>query len=333
MAITSISMRSPCMLCRLTLLLLGIAGACQSAIAADEDKARQLLDEMTQAARTLNYDGVFVYQHDSHMDAMRIIHQADSANERERVVSLTGHAREVIRNDESVTIIFPDDQAVMVEKSRPYELLSSQLPRPIAKLDDYYDFAVKGSDRVAGRDSRIVAIQPRDHYRYGYRLWLDKKTDLMLRSELIGKDGKALEQFMFTRLEVVEVIPDSQLEPTITGTDFTWYENPDNAHDKTSQSHWQVEWLPAGFSMSNRTNERLADSPRPVHHMVFSDGVALVSVFAERISNKRGALIGPSRMGAVNAFARQMDDYQVVVVGEVPLITVRKIANAVSRQP
>lgn len=322
------------MLRRLTLILLGVAGTLsQPAIAADEDKARQLLDEMTRAARTLNYDGVFVYQHDVHMDAMRIIHQAESGTERERLFSLTGHAREVIRNDESVTCIFPDNQSVMVEKSRPYELLSSQLPQPVAKLDDYYAFALKGSDRVAGRDTRIVAIQPRDRYRYGYRLWLDSKTNLMLRSELIGEEGRALEQFMFTRIEVVEHIPDSQLEPTITGTDFTWYENPDDLHDKMSQLQWQVEWLPAGFSMSNTANELLADSPRPVHHMVFSDGLALVSVFVEKISNKRGALIGPSKMGAVNAFARQTDDHQVVVVGEVPLITVRKIANAVTHKP
>jgi len=322
------------MLIRLTLLLLGVGGVLsQPVIAADEAKARRLLDEMTQASRSLNYDGVFVYQHDSHMDAMRIIHQAESGTERERIYSLTGHAREVIRNDESVTGIFPDNQSVIVEKSRPYELLSSQLPQPVAQLADYYTFALKGTDRVAGRDTRIVAIQPRDRYRYGYRLWLDSKTNLMLRSELIGKDGKALEQFMFTRIEIVEEIPDSQLEPTVTGTDFTWYENPDDVHNKMSSSQWQVEWLPAGFSISNRTNELLADSPRPVHHMVFSDGLALVSVFVEKISNKRGALIGPSRMGAVNAFARQMDDHQIVVVGEVPRITVRKMANAVSHKP
>ena len=310
-----------------------ISGLSHAVADSEQQQARQLLEQMTEASRSLNYDGVFVYERDTQMDAMRIIHQANQGEERERLISLTGHAREVVRNDESVTCIFPDDQAVMVEKSRPYRLLSSQFPQSVSSLTDYYNFLIKGSDRVAGRDTHVVAIQPRDRFRYGYRLWIDKESGLMLRSELIGEQGQPLEQFMFTELDIMDEIPNRKLEPTITGADYTWYENPDDTHNKIENAEWRVEWLPAGFNISDRADELLANSPRPVHHMVFSDGLALVSVFVEKVNSESGTLIGPSKLGAVNAFARQADGHQVMVVGEVPPITVRKMANSVSHTP
>lgn len=317
--------------CLLPLLLL--AGGLSNSVLAEDDKARLLLDRMTEASRTLSYEGVFVYHRDSRMDAMRIIHQADQGAERERLIALTGHAREVVRNDESVTCIFPDDEAVLVEKSRPYKLPSAQISQPLDELAENYAFALAGKDRVAGRDAQIVVIQPRDRYRYGYRLWIDDATYLLLRSQLIGEQGKPLEQFMFTRLHVHEEIPTRQLEPTISGADYTWYENSDDSHGKAVDEGWQVEWLPKGFSISDRADELLADSPRPVQHLVFSDGLALISVFVEKISNENGVLIGPSRLGAVNAFAKRANGHQVMVVGEVPLVTVRQMADSVSYVP
>lgn len=318
--------------CLLTLLL-SLAGGMPFVALAQGTDARQLLEKMTEAYRTQNYEGVFVYRHDSRMDAMHIIHQANGSNERERMIALTGPAREVIRNNKSVTCIFPDDQAVLVEKSRPYKLPSAQLALSLEKLGENYAFTLAGEDRVAGHDAQIVAIQPRDRFRYGYRLWIDKDSHLLLRSELIGEQGKPLEQFMFTRLEIREQIPDSKLEPSITGTDYTWYENSDDLHNDSVDDNWQVGWLPNGFSITNRSDELLADSPRPVKHLVFTDGLAMVSVFVEKISGDSGILIGPSKRGAVNAFAREADGHQVMVVGEVPLITARQVANSVSYTP
>lgn len=319
-----------------SLLAICLASLFSSVVFAErqtEQQAQQLLESMTEAARTLNYDGVFVYQHNDQMDAMRVIHQSQDGKERERLISLTGYAREVIRNGETVTCIFPDDQSVMIEKSRPYELLSAQFPDSIVKLADSYDFKLAGSDRTAGREAEIVKIVPRDRFRYGYRLWIDKQTNMLLKTELFNELGQPLEQFMFTHLEIVDEIPDKLLEPTITGTDFTWYENPDDDHNQIMNSAWQVSWLPNGFTISDHADELLANSPHEVHHLVFSDGLALISVFVEEVSQNSSVMIGPSRLGAVNAFARQAEGYQVMVVGEVPAITVRQMANSVAYQP
>ncbi len=317
----------------LSLCLVVVPALADSGAGDTDAEARRLLDAMTEAGRTLDYDGVFVYRRNHQMDAMRIIHKSEDGRERERLISLSGHAREVIRNEKSVTCIFPDDQSVRVERSRPYQLLSSQFPSSVDKLADSYVFKTAGTGRTAGRDAQIIEIVPRDHFRYGYRLWLDEESHLLLKSELLNEEGKPMEQFMFTQLEIVDSIPDSLLEPAITGSDYSWYENPDDSHKPASEDEWKIGWLPAGFSVTDRSDELLADSPRPVHHMVVSDGLALVSVFVERVSDQEAARVGPSKLGAVHAFARHADKHQIMVIGEVPAITVRRVADGISQQP
>lgn len=301
--------------------------------ASDPSRAQQLLKAMTEASRTLNYDGVFIYQYNDRMDAMRIIHQAGEEAERERLISLTGTAREVIRNGQSVTCIFPDDQSIMVEKSLRYQLPPAQLPHSVTRLADSYRIELVGGGRIAGRDTQIIEILPRDRFRYGYRLWLDEKTHLLLKSELLDSQGQPLELFMFTQLEILDRVPDELLEPTINGSNYSWYENPDDRHTPIKDDAWQVSWLPSGFTISNRADELLANSPLPVQHLVYSDGMTLVSVFVEPVNLGSGVMIGPSRLGAVHAFARAVDGYQVIVIGEVPPITVRQMANSVAYQP
>ena len=293
-------------------------------------EAQQLINEMSRAVRELNYDGTFIYRHGDQVDTMRLIHKADGAGgEMERMYSLTGIAREVIRNNESVTCIFPDDQSVVVEKSRPQKFVA-QLPEPIESVAEYYNFTVAGTDRVAGRDAWVVDIQPRDMYRYGYHLWIDKDSKLLLKTELRNKSGHSLEEMMFTQIALLDSVPDELLKPAISGKDYTWFDNAgaaDRAERKDGK--WNVTWMPGGFSLKDHEQQSMATSRQPVEHMVFTDGLAVVSVFVEQILDEPPGKNGPSRMGGVNAFARFANGYQVTAVGEVPQATVQRMANSV----
>ncbi|MBI2993701.1 MAG: MucB/RseB C-terminal domain-containing protein [Gammaproteobacteria bacterium] len=290
-------------------------------------QAQELINRMSRAARDLNYDGVFIYRRSREMDTMRLIHKADAEGEHERLVTLTGMPREVIRDDQSVTCIFPDDQAVMVEKSRPRKFVA-QLPEPVERIAAYYSFNVEGQDRIAGRDAWVVNITPRDLYRYGYQLWIDKEHSLLLKSELKNKSGAPVEQIMFTQLEVRESIPDDLLRPTMTGQGYTWYHQA-SAEERADSGAggWQVTWMPNGFALSNHEKQSLVASGDPVDHLVFTDGLASVSVFIEKLHDV--PQIGPAQMGGVNAFARFADGFQVTAVGEVPQSTVQRMANSV----
>jgi sigma-E factor negative regulatory protein RseB len=296
-----------------------------------EVSAQTLINNMSDAVRNLNYDGVFIYLRGGQMNTLRLIHRAEDEGEVERLVSLTGSAREVIRNKDSVTCIFPDDEAVVVEKSRPRELLSSQLPESIDQLVNNYAFSILGQDRVAGRETWVVSIKPKDAYRYGYRFWIDQKTHFLLKSELKNRTGLLLEQVMFTQLKILDSIPDEMLKPSISGAGFTWHNNSQDVGQLDADTEkWSVGWMPAGFTKNKQELYPTSDQKRAVEHMVYSDGLAMVSIFIEKMEIGSGMSAGFSKMGGINTYAKTANGYQVTAVGEVPQATVQKMANSVT---
>lgn len=332
-SVVSQRLRSP-LACLLAAILFAIVAL---PVAADDtagESARTLINNMSMAVRKLNYDGVFIYLRGGEMNTLRLIHKADENGEIERLVSLTGAAREVIRDRETVTCYFPDDQAVVVEKSRPRELLSSQLPQSMEKLVNNYHFSIVGEDRVAGQLTWIVSIKPKDAFRYGYQFWIAQDNHFLLKSELRNRTGLLLEQIMFTQLHILEVVPADMLKPSISGKGYTWHNNLDKINDvATAGSHWQVGWMPDGFSKDSHETYPLADAQLPVNHMVYSDGLATVSIFIEKLVAGPELAEGLSRMGGVNAYARVTNGFQVTAVGEVPQATVQRMANSVNSVP
>lgn len=291
---------------------------------------QQLVGRMSQASHELNYDGIFIYRHGRQLDTMRIIHKKGPDGEEERLFSLTGHPREVIRNKNSVTCIFPANKAVIVEKSRPYDFPLEQLLEPVSSIAKYYKMSISGKGRIAGIPATIVTIQPNDNYRYGYQLWIDNKNSLLLKSELKNESGYPLEQIIFTKLDVVDSIPDKLLKPSISGKGFTRYDNTMlNQSSGINIHNWKVGWTPGGFTMSNNGQNAQSASGKNVDHMVYTDGVAMVSVFIDKMKNNSQFIPGASKMGAVNAYTSRAGAYQVTAVGEVPPTTVEKMAVSV----
>ena len=298
-----------------------------------QESARQWLDEMSTALQTLDYDGTFVYLHDNKLETMRIIHQMTEGGEKERLVSLTGSPREVLRDDRVVTCIMPDNKSVMVGMSRPRQPFPV-VPRDLDTLSLYYDLEDAGEGRMTGYMTRIIKITPKDTLRYGYRFWIDRETRMLLKFDLTDVDGKAIEQVMFTSLGVGERIPAAALKPSLTGDGYTWYrqENTGSKPKKnTGTPGWAVGRLPAGFRMVNFQHKRMRQDSEFAEHMVFSDGLATVSVYVEKLAQGQAPVTGLSSMGAVNAWRALVDGYQVTVIGEVPRTTVQMIARSVRR--
>ena len=298
------------------LLLPGVASA----------DAKMWLDRMSHAMQNLNYRGTFVYLHGSEIESMRIEHSRDETGERERLLSLNGEAREVIRDNNNVTCIWPGSKSVTVSKSRPRKPFPAALPN-IAELEMQYRFRSLGEERVAGKLSRVIAVEPRDSFRYGYKLWLDRESSLLLRSDLLDEMKRPIEQVMFTELEVLDHIPAEHFAPTLSGTDYTWVEEANSSMQPDLM--WKVSALPAGFELTSRYKKPMPPHDNAVEHMVFSDGLASVSLFIEPIKASESKLIGGSSMGGINVFGVVQDDYQITVVGEVPAETVEYIAKAV----
>ena len=288
------------------------------------------IERLISAARTLNYDATFVYSRDGQMHEMRIIHRYANGVERERLVTLSGSTREVLRDDTLVTCIIADRQAVVVGKSRPQALYGSAVLTGRG-YRDYYTLGLEGEDRVAGRTAEIVAIKPRDEFRFGYRLWVDQTSGLLLRSELLGGDNQVLERIVYLSLSTPEEIPDKLLEPEISGSGFSRYTSTPSKQAPSPSSEWGIGWLPPGFTMRERESTPLPEGRGPLEHQVYGDGLASLSVYIEELAPNAKSLDGVSRMGAMNAFGIMVGQYQVTIVGEVPGVTVQKVGRSVER--
>ena len=291
---------------------------------------------MAKAAQTLNYDGTFVYRNGDNTQSMRIIHRFGEDGERERLVALSGAAREVLRDRERVTCILPDSQSVVVAKSRPQSFPHSKLFESDDGFRRFYDMSVHKGERIAGRYTELVAVEPLDRFRYGYRLWMDRDTGLLLKSELIDEHDTIVEQLVYTNIDLPAEISDELLEPEISGAGYTWYMDDQPAPapnaDSPGASQWSPKWVPDGFELRDHARNSILESRDPVEHLVYSDGLASLSVFIERLDTASEPLDGLSSMGAVNAYGNMVDGYQVTVVGEVPAATVERVAMSIVRR-
>lgn len=303
----------------------------------DSGMVHSWLAKTSEAMRTLNYEGTFVYSHNGKLESMRIIHKVDAYGEHERLVSLNGEAREVIRNNTRITCILPASKSVVVDKSRPKQFFPfSMAARNINRLDKYYEFRLGKQERIAGRMAQRVSIKPRDIYRYGYRLWIDTESGILLKSDMLNTRGRSVEQVMFTDIRINHDIPSEALTPQIVGKEYKWFaddEKPSTEIKPLRTPEWKVSKLPQGYMMAESNHHRLPTSKWPVEHLVYTDGLATVSVYVEKLQGKDDSLHGVSHMGAVHAYGNVVDKHQVTVVGEVPQQAVELIGNSIVHMP
>jgi len=305
--------------------------ALQASAQSSGDNAREWLQRVSTAANTLDYDGIFVYHSGDWMETMRLIHRTGPKGTQARLIALSGAAREVIRDDNQVTCILPDTDSVLVSKSLHPAVAAFSVFSPNGDFSGHYKLQAAPGNRVAGRETEMVSIMPKDQFRYGYRLSVDRKSGFLLKSELLDHNGKVLEKIVYTSLELPKTIPDSLLKPGISGAGYSWYVS--EAPTKSAGgSSWAVEWVPEGFEMADSSTDPAGFGRMPVEHLVYNDGLTSVSVFIEKLKPGNKPLDGLSSMGAVNAFGFMIDGYQVTAVGEVPGVTVERVGRSVHRR-
>jgi len=299
----------------------------------------KLIERMAQAARKLNYDGVFVYRSGGHMQSLRVIHRGVGGAERERMITLDGAAREIVRDQQRVTCILPEQSTITVGKRSPPLISTASIfaPGRIAHdgIERRYVLGVGTGMRIAGRPTKLLAVEPRDRFRYGYRLFADEHTGLLLKSQLVnGADG-VLEELVYTSIAFPPRIDDALLNSSLTGDGYRRVainSLVDPVTSKAGKQGWKVGWLPDGFKMSERTREAFGPRRQGVRHLVYSDGLAYISVFIELAGLADAPPIGRSRTGAVSVFSTDKVGHRVTVVGAVPGETVERVGRSVTRR-
>jgi sigma-E factor negative regulatory protein RseB len=306
-----------------------LLGCLATAASAGEQGARDWLERMAQALATRNYQGKFVHLSDAESETMRIVHRVRDGRVVERLVSLDGSGREIIRNEDELVCYLHDKKTVLVEKRTDRDPLLAALPAYSDGLEAHYVIELGREAKLLGRRTQMIAVLPRDAFRYGYRLWLDSETAMPLKSQLCDRKGNVLEQILFSELDLQDDIPDSALKADVDAGTFEWLRPDGKAADSREVPEgWVVTELPAGFELTTSRVQPIAGTSGPVRHLVFSDGLASVSVFIEPGSDAE-AMQGLARVGSAYAYSIDLEGHQVTAVGEVPPETVKFIASAV----
>jgi sigma-E factor negative regulatory protein RseB len=307
------------------------------------DDPREWLDKMNQALATRNYDGTFFHLSEGRVETMRIVHRVKAGLVTERLQSMDGSGREFIRNNDELTCYLPDQHTVLVEPRQAHGPFLGSLPRFGADVDRFYLIESLPDTRILGRAARVIAVNPRDQYRFGYRLWLDQKTAMPLKTQLCDAHGQVIEQILFARLDMPETIADADLTPAVRTQGMHWVRQ--GASDDSAipdLSAFRASELPPGFHLTVSGAQNLGGAALPASHLVYSDGLATVSVFVEAPpaaaapgANESAAaaaeppMEGLARVGSGFAFSTVVQGHQVTAVGEVPARTVEFIAHSV----
>ncbi len=314
-----------------------LAGSPQAVAGEDEADIFAVLRAMNRALEEATYRGILVHVHDREMDAIEIVHQGGPGG-RERLFSLTGEPREVIRGPRGVTCILPRQRTIMVDHSLPQGPAGEGLTAAPERLGSHYRFRTEGSDRVAGLDALVIVIEPRDPYRYGHRFWVDARTHLPLRSELFTLDGRLLARLMYASIEYLEHLPDEAFAPRLTGEGFRTLRNRPVEHPMEQDGRPQgtyrpavrIRWVPPGFLRTAHRWHGMPMSESMVEHLLYSDGLASFSIYVEQgPSAGTHHLEGTAAMGSVHASGRRLGSLHVTVVGEVPAATVERVAASI----
>lgn len=314
----------------ITSLLFSFSGFALAAPASSE-QVEFWLSKMHHAAHMLNYKGIFVYGQKDNLSSMQIVHSQDELGERERLLSLDGTGREVIRTKDSVICILPDSKSVMVEKTRPKSNFPPAFPVKLNELANNYDFYLSAKEMVAGQIAQKIVINPKDKYRYGHMLWIDDKKGLLLKTYLIDDRGQVVEKFMFTQIDYMEKVPDALLQASVKGENYIWYESGKaKKHELQKLSKWGVKNLPKGFKSDMSRKHVMPRSGIAMEQLMYTDGLASISVFIEKHSDDESLLSGSSYMGAINACGQDLNSgVHVTVIGEVPHASVKMICDSV----
>jgi sigma-E factor negative regulatory protein RseB len=312
------------------------------------EDARQWLEKMNHALASRNYDGTFFHLSNGRVETMRIVHRVRAGRVMERLQLLDGPGREFVRNNDELTCYLPDQHTILVEPRQDRGPLLGALPQFGADTIQYYRLETLPDDRILGRTVHVIAVNPKDHFRFGYRLWLDEKTALPLKTQLCDSHGEVLEQIAFARLDLPENIADSELAPTVKTDGMRWVrQGPAQAAAASTLSGFRASELPPGFKLTVEGAQTIGDASAPASHLVYSDGLATVSVFIEAQppaaapgagtgSDPAASAVpvdvpvqGLARVGSGYAFSTVVQGHQVTAVGEVPALTVEFIAHSV----
>lgn len=297
------------------------------------DEALNWLSRISSAGQRMNYSGIFVYQSGSGFETSRITHVVDAGGERERLEVLDGSPREVIRRNREVKCVLPDTRTIIIDRSGRQRSFPSRLGDAHRTLSQFYDVGLGAVERVAGFDTRLVVLAPRDDLRYRHEFWAELSTGLLLKSRMLDENGNVVEQFAFTDVIIGDGVDQGLLKPRIETNDGWRVIDADGQVLTSGESGWVLADPLPGFELRSVSKRPLGRGGKPILHLMYGDGLSAISVFIEPGEAGSGGGLGPLASGPINIYRRTIDDQLITVLGEVPQVALRRLGDALQPAP
>jgi sigma-E factor negative regulatory protein RseB len=294
------------------------------------------LMRMHEASRRRAYVGTFVVTAGGNMSSARIWHVCDGDQQVERVEALTGAPRSTFRRNDQVITFLPDRRIAVAEKRDSLGLFPNLLLSTDSSIAQFYRVKAATADRVAGFEADVVELLPEDGLRFGYRVWTEKKTGLVIKLQTLDAQGRVMEQAAFSELQLDAPVSIAKLTQMMGNTEGYQVEKPDMVKTTAAAEGWVLTNTVPGFKPMS-CYKRLVGSTATSNHentlqWVFSDGLASVSLFVEAYDTRRHGQPGGLSFGATHTLTRRLGDWWLTAVGEVPQQTLLTFAQGLERK-
>lgn len=312
--------------------LICATAACSSLAWADSSRSiNDWLSRMHEASRQRAYMGTLVVSAGDAMSASRIWHVCDGQQQMERVETLTGAPRTTIRRNSEVITFDPQTRTAWTEKRESLGVFPELLRTPSNVIPEHYRVKEQQPERVAGHVADVIELAPKDDLRFGYRIWSEKKTGLVVKMQTLGERGQVLEQVAFTELQLDAPVKMDKLKRQMADTKGYDVLKPALRKTTAEAQGWRLREAVPGFqSMSCHIREGGGDESSPMQ-WVFSDGLASVSLFVEPFDPERHREEGQAVAGATHSLTRRLGGYWLTAMGEVPMATLQQFAQGLER--
>lgn len=298
--------------------------------AATEDELWTMLQKAAVAARALSYEGIFVCQTGQQAKSVQITHLYDGKNEFARNVVLDGATREVLSQGSNLIIYHQKNEKIVIERRRGQNMFPAILPLNFDSIRDNYDVHLSTQERVADRQARVLFLEPKDRLRYSYKFWIDTEYGLLLKSVRFNQRSEIIESIGFNRLSLLNSVGLDWFKPKIdSNKNYVMENEPVILPDGKLSVSWEVKELPPGYRKVDQMVRMVPGKPYPVVHMIFSDGLASVSLFIEPANKAGKTKAALATTGSTSFYSSVNNGHLVTAVGEVPETAVVQIANAV----
>jgi len=315
----------------LPVLVLGAACGAHAGAPAD---ALGWLQRAMEAARKASYSGTFVHTNGDRISTIRITHINTNGDEHERIEALDGPAYEIVRRNDEMFCYYPDAKTVRLDRRVNARFFPSLFRAPADVIAQSYDVKLGGVEHVLGYDCRWILLDPRDGMRFPERLCSESDTGLVVRAKTLGLQGQVIEQYTFADLKVGPRVARGDVKSLFEARVKQWITDSQPREEaKGVDTGWSVDNLPAGFHKMTELRRTLPGRPHPVSQLIYSDGLASLSVFIEPNGAPRRTNESSNEDGTTTFFARPMGDELVTVLGEIPLATAEQVAASVGHRP